>query len=45
MKLIIQASQKMKIYALQDGSYLLNDTIYGRCDLIYQGKITKICDI
>ena len=44
MKLIIQASQKMKIYALQDGSYLLNDTIYGRCDLIYQGKITKICD-
>ncbi|RAL56834.1 hypothetical protein BSK20_01020 [SR1 bacterium human oral taxon HOT-345] len=45
MKLIIQASQKMKIYAVQDGSYLLNDTIYGRCDLIYQGKITKICDI
>ena len=44
MKLIIQASQKMKIYALQDGSYLLNDTIYGRCDLIYQGKITRICD-
>lgn len=44
MKLIIQASQKMKIYALQDGSYLLNDTIYGRCELIYQGKITKICD-
>ena len=44
MKLIIQASQKTKIYALQDGSYLLNDTIYGRCDLIYQGKITRICD-
>ena len=44
MKLIIQASQKMKIYALQDGSYLLNDTIYGRCELIYQGKITRICD-
>ncbi len=44
MKLIIQASQKTKIYALQDGSYLLNDTIYGRCDLIYQGEITKICD-
>ncbi len=44
MKLIIQVSQKMKIYALQDGSYLLNDTIYGRCDLIYQGEITKICN-
>ena len=44
MKLIIQASQKTKIYALQDGSYLLNDTIYGRCDLIYQGEITRICD-
>ena len=45
LSLILEASQDTKIYALQDGSYLLNDTIYGRCDLIYQGKITKICDI
>lgn len=45
LRLILEASQDTKIYALEDGSYLLNDTIYGRCDLIYQGKITKICDI
>lgn len=45
LSLILEASQDTKIYALQDGSYLLNDTIYGRCDLVYQGKITKICDI
>ena len=45
LSLILEASQDTKIYALQDGTYLLNDTIYGRCDLIYQGKITKICDI
>lgn len=44
LRLILEASQDTKIYALQDGSYLLNDTIYGRCDLIYQGEITKICD-
>lgn len=45
LRLILEASQDTKIYALEDGSYLLNDTIYGRCDLIYQGKITRICDI
>ena len=45
LSLILEASQDTKIYALQDGSYLLNDTIYGRCDLIYQGEITRICDI
>lgn len=45
LRLILEASQDTRIYALQDGSYLLNDTIYGRCDLIYQGKITRICDI
>lgn len=45
LRLILEASQDTRIYALQDGSYLLNDTIYGRCDLIYQWKITRICDI
>lgn len=44
LRLILEASQDIRIYALEDGSYLLNDTIYGRCDLIYQGKITRICD-
>lgn len=44
LKLILEASQTTKIYALRDGSYIRNDTIYGECALIYQGKITKICE-
>lgn len=44
LKLILEASQSTKIYALYDGSYIRNDTVYGKCELIYQGEITKICE-
>lgn len=43
MKLIFEASKEMEIYGLRDGSYIQNDTIYGECELIYKGKIKKIC--
>ncbi|MDO4713424.1 MAG: Type 1 glutamine amidotransferase-like domain-containing protein [bacterium] len=44
LKLILEASQTTKIYALRDGSYIRNDMIYGKCELIYQGKRSLLCD-
>lgn len=44
LKLILEASQSTKIYALYDGSYIRNDTVYGKCELIYQGERSLLCD-
>lgn len=44
LKLILETSQSTKIYALYDGSYIRNDTVYGKCELIYQGERSLLCD-
>ncbi len=41
---IIAESFNRKIYGLEDGSYILNNKIYGNCFLIFKGKIKRICD-
>lgn len=41
---ILAESHNRKIYGLPDGSYIKDDTIYGRCYEIYNGEIKLICE-
>lgn len=43
MDSIIKESYNRVIYGIPDGTYILQDTIYGECFKIYNGEIQKIC--
>lgn len=44
MNAILEASYNRIIYGIPDGSYILDNIIYGECYKIYNGKIKLICD-
>ena len=44
MNILLQESYTRKIYGLRDGSYIFNNKIYGRCEVIENGEIRPICN-
>ena len=44
MNILLQESYTRKIYGLRDGSYIFNNKIYGRCEVIENGQIRPICN-
>ena len=44
MNTLLQESHTRKIYGLRDGSYIFNNKIYGRCEVIENGDIRPICN-
>ena len=44
MNILLQESYTRKIYGLRDGSYIFNNKIYGRCEIIENGDIKPICN-
>ena len=44
MNILLQKSYTRKIYGLRDGSYIFNNKIYGRCEVIENGEIRPICN-
>ena len=44
MNILLQESYTRKIYGLRDGSYIFNNKIYGRCEVIENGDIRPICN-
>ena len=44
MNAIVEESYKRNIYGIQDGSYILDNVVYGKCYKIHNGEMTLICD-
>ena len=44
MNILLRESYTRKIYGLRDGSYIFNNKIYGRCEVIENGEIRPICN-
>lgn len=44
MNAILKESYNRNIYGIQDGSYVLDNVVYGKCYKIHNGEITLICD-
>jgi peptidase E len=44
MNAILEESYNRNVYGIQDGSYILDNVVYGKCYKIHNGEITLICE-
>lgn len=44
MNTILEESYNRNIYGIEDGSYILDNVVYGKCYKIHNWEITLICD-